>query len=129
MNRLNDIYNLVLSTIKLIRPSISVYIIVSRNFIKITNLENEKSASAISEKEFSTSRLLVADTIIAEKLAKELLNQVCTLTQLKTRSLKVFCQPLDKELGNLSPVEQPVEVQLMFMLISPESNLTMEAGS
>jgi hypothetical protein len=116
MSRLNDIYNFGLSAIKIFRPSISVYIIISRNFIKITNLENEKYVSANSIKEFSTSRLLIADTIIAEKLAKDLLSQVCSMTQLKTRTLKVFCQPLDVELGNLSPVETMIFTDFAFQI-------------
>ncbi|MBS1979421.1 MAG: hypothetical protein JST46_18770 [Bacteroidetes bacterium] len=116
MNRLNDLYDLGLWIIRNFRTPISVYIIVSKNYIKVVSLENGLAASGDAEREFSTSRLLIADPIIAEKLATELLNRVCSATQLKTRSLNVICHPLDNELSNLSPAEKMIFTDFAFQI-------------
>ncbi len=116
MNRLKDIYNFGLWIVKIFRPPISVYLIVSKNYIKVTNLENKQTASVGSEKEFSTSRLLIAYPIIAEKLATELLSRVCSSTQLKTRNLKIICHPLDNEFSNLSPAENMIFMDFAYQI-------------
>ena len=116
MNRLEDLYDLGRWIIKVFRPHISVYIVVSKNFIKVTNIENGQTASGNAGKEFSTSRLLIADPIIAEKLTLEFLNRVCSAMELKTRSLKVVCHPLDNEIGNLSPAEKMIFQDFAFQI-------------
>lgn len=132
MNLFKDFYDLGLWIIHKLRPPIPVYIIVSRDYIKVINLENGQTASEISERIFSTSRLLIADTIVAEKFAAELLNRVCSAIQLRTRSLKVVCHPLDNELSNLSPVEKMIFTDFVFQIggrhiriISNEKELTV----
>jgi len=132
MNLFKDFYDLVLWIINKLRPPIPVYIIVSRDYIKVINLENGQTASEFSERKFSTSRLLIANTIVSENFAAELLNRVCSAIQLRTRSLKVVCHPLDNELSNLSPVEKMIFTDFVFKIggrhiriISNEKELTV----
>ena len=108
MNRLNDIRDLGLWIIKSIRASITIYVIVSKNSIKVKNLKNGKTASGESQDKFSTDRLLLADPIKAEDFAKELIKEVAESTEIRTRKLKVICQPLDDTLADLSPAEKMI---------------------
>jgi hypothetical protein len=132
MNLFKDFYDFGIWIIKILRTPIPVYIIVSRDYIKVINLENGQTASEFSERKFSTSRLLIADTIVAENFAMVLLNRVCSATQLRTRSLKVVCHPLDNELSNLSPVEKMIFTDFVVQIggrhiriISNEKELTV----
>lgn len=116
MNRLKDLFDLGLWIIKIFRTPHSVYIVISKNFIKVVNIENGQNASSNAETEFSNSRLLIADSIIAEKMASDLLSRVFSTKQLKTRSLIVVCHPLDSEIGNLSPVEKMILNDFAFQI-------------
>tara|TARA_B100001109_G_C18863577_1_gene475431 strand:+ start:5957 stop:6445 length:489 start_codon:yes stop_codon:yes gene_type:complete len=108
MNRLNDLRDLGIGIIKSIRASLTIYVIVSKNSIKVKNLENGKTASGESHDEFSTDRLLIADPMNAENFAKELINKVADLSDIRTRKLNVICHPIDQILADLSPVEKMI---------------------
>jgi hypothetical protein len=106
MNRLNDLRNLGLWIIKSMRTSLPIYVLVSKNFIKVKNLKNGKTASGKSQDNFSTDRILLADPITAENFTKELIKQVAQPNEIKTRKLKVICHPLDELIADLSPSEK-----------------------
>jgi hypothetical protein len=116
MSLLNDLRDLALWMIKLIRASLPLYVIVSRNSIKVKNLKNGKTASGVSQDKFSTDRLLIADPIKAEKIAKDLINQVAKANELRTRKLKIICHPIDEVLRDLSPAEKMIFNDFAFQI-------------
>jgi hypothetical protein len=76
--------------------------------MKIVNLHNQQIAFENASQEFSSDRLLIAEPIVAESLGIKLLNQVCSTTDLKTKSLKVVCHRIDKEFHPLSTAERMI---------------------
>ena len=98
-----DLFNLILWSIKFVRPTLSIYLIVSKDSMKFVSLEDDQVFHGTSK--FSSERLLIADPIEAEKLGFELLGKLFRPVELKTKNLKVFCHPLDSKLGDLSQSE------------------------
>ena len=62
------------------------------------------TGNADHDLEFSSNRLLIADPLKAEIFA----------TDLKTRNLKILCQPVDKELGQLSSAEKMIFTDFLY---------------
>ena len=108
MTILSDLIDLGFWIIKLVRTSVTIYVVVSRNFIKVKNLENGKVALIDSEIEFSSERLLIANPIVAEMVAKKLIEKLFKPTELKTRKLNVICHPIDDILAELTPAEKMI---------------------
>ena len=87
---------------------LTLYLVVYKNSMKVKNLENGIVASGNSELAYSSSRLLIADPIIAESFAKVLLKQVYSSIEQRTRTVRIVCHPFDKDLSELSPAEKMI---------------------
>ena len=108
MNILNDIKNIGLWLIRMFRSRLTLYLVVYKNSMKVKNLENGMVASGNSELAYSSSRLLIADPIVAESFAKVLLKQVYSSIEQSTRTVRIVCHPFDKNLSELSPAEKMI---------------------
>ena len=81
----------------------------------MVNLSNDKSISRKSIPEFSSDRLLIADNIIAEKLGKEMLFEVCN-HDIKSRTISIVLQPLEPGFGVIYPVERMIYQDFVCMI-------------
>ena len=116
MYRLDDIKDLGLWVIRLFRKPLTIYVIVSKNWIQVKNLSNGKTVSGQCTDKFSTNRLLIADSIKAENFTKNLIKQVVNSTEISTRKLKLICHPIDDQLADLAPVEKMIFNDFAFQL-------------
>ena len=107
MTRLNDIKLLGLWLIKSLRSPLSFYVVLKRDFLKITNLANGKVEES-NNLNFSSRRLLIADPIKAEEAAKTLLERISSKADLGTRTKRILCHPIDNEFSEMSPAERMI---------------------
>ena len=84
--------------------SIPVYIKIYLNKIEITNIKTDQTVSKSSPTKFSSSRLIVADFNVANKLIFEILKEL----GLTRRTLKVLIQQMDVFGDELSETEKRV---------------------
>lgn len=108
MNIVNDIKSIGLWIIRMFRRRLTLYLVVYKNSMKVKNLENGMIASGNSELAYSNSRLLIADPFVAESFAKVLLKQVYSSIEQRTRTVRIVCHPIDKDLSELSPAEKMI---------------------
>jgi hypothetical protein len=71
------------------------------------NISNGKLISKIAEQQFSSDKLLIADNIIAEKMGKEMIEEI-TNNKSKKRLVKIVLQPMENRFEKISPVEKMI---------------------
>ena len=106
MNRLQDIKHLFFWFIKLFRPRRTVYLVIKPNFIKVYNFENGKTISKSANQRFSSNRLIIADPIQAELLAKKLLRELYSTSEINTRRLHILLHPIADDMDEFSLAEK-----------------------
>lgn len=82
-----------------------VYVKIQENSVEAKHLETQHFVRIISPKPFTTSRLLVGEFTIAEKLVKSAVQQCCSKKRLIV-SPNILIHPLEKVEGGLSEVEK-----------------------
>jgi rod shape-determining protein MreB and related proteins len=88
-----------------------VYVKIHEDSVEAKHLETQHSVRLISPEPFTTSRLLVGEFTIAEKLIKSAVQQCCSKKKL-TVSPNILIHPLEKVEGGLSEVEKKTFLEL-----------------
>ena len=85
----------------------AIYVRVSRNQLRVRNLQSRTETTIRAQTPFSTDRLLVGQFTVAEGLLKEALREIFH-GRMFSPSPQVVIQPLEMLEGGLSQVEERV---------------------
>ena len=103
-----DLLYIGLWILKLFRNPINIYIVVYKDKIKIISLDTDKEIISNKNVTFSSSRMLIATPLTIEKLGNELFKKLYPSIDIKTRKIKILCQPIDEILSELSQSEKMI---------------------
>lgn len=94
-----------------ITPTHLLYIRLKKNHLEIKHIKSGKTIKGSSEKPFSNERLLIADYLIAEAYAKELIAELLnSKRKLLDRALTIVFQPADESIPDITPSEKRIYV-------------------
>lgn len=94
-----------------ITPTHLLYIRLKKNHLEIKHIKSGKIIEGTSEKPFSNERLLIADYLIAEEHAKQLIAELLnSKRKLLDRALTILLQPADESIADITPSEKRIYV-------------------
>ena len=92
-----------------ILPKSTVYVKLKKNRLEITDIDSGKTLVRDASIPFSNDRLLIAENIPAERLAKELIAELLLHDKkLFNRPIRMVLQPVDPEITEVTAVERMI---------------------
>lgn len=92
-----------------ITPTHLLYIRLKKNHLEIKHTKSGNFIEGTSEKAFSNDRLLIADYMVAEAYAKELIAELLnSKRKLLDRALTIVLQPADESIADITPSEKRI---------------------